>query len=101
MSRKNSNDTIGNRTRDLPVCSVVGRDIVQVLFQKTIHAGQMLSLLIIGLNIQLLQIKFRYNLAIRFACDHTGRKRVFSYLATRITTRQNKLKMGFLYINKI
>ena len=23
MSLKNSNDTIGNRTRDLPVCSVV------------------------------------------------------------------------------
>jgi hypothetical protein len=23
MSQKNSNDTIGNRTRDLPVCSVV------------------------------------------------------------------------------
>jgi hypothetical protein len=23
MSRKNSNDTIGNRTRDVPVCSVV------------------------------------------------------------------------------
>jgi hypothetical protein len=23
LSRKNSNDTIGNRTRDLPICSVV------------------------------------------------------------------------------
>ena len=26
MSLKNSNDTIGNRTRDLPVCSVVNNN---------------------------------------------------------------------------
>jgi len=49
----------------------------------------MFSLLNIGLNIQLKQLKFRYNLAIRTACDCSGRKRVFSCLATSISTPQN------------
>ena len=32
MSMKNSSDTIGNRTRDLPACSAVGRGIALLLF---------------------------------------------------------------------
>jgi len=34
MSLKNSNDTIGNRTRDLPVCSV-GRPACKILLKLT------------------------------------------------------------------
>jgi len=31
MSMKNSNDTIGNRTRDLPACSAVPQDTAEPL----------------------------------------------------------------------
>jgi hypothetical protein len=78
-----------------------GRGVVQVLFQMTTHSLQMFSLKNFGLNIQLIQIKLRYKLAIGIACDCTGRKRVFSCLATSITTPRNKLKIGVLYANKM
>jgi len=31
MSIKNSNDTFGNRTRDLPTCSAVPRELIQYM----------------------------------------------------------------------
>ena len=34
MSLKNSNDTIGNRTRDLPVCSVVPLGLCRMIILR-------------------------------------------------------------------
>jgi len=38
MSMKNSNDTIGNRTRDLPVCSADFWKCTSVIFQNDYNA---------------------------------------------------------------
>jgi hypothetical protein len=54
MSMKNSNDTIGNRTRDLPVCSAVPEQIAPLRAHTIFHNN---TKLIIGKQLLLFTLE--------------------------------------------